>query len=159
MFPELARMAARDDWRTMRRVVVRQLVVTLVGAGGIALVLLSVLPVLIELIFGTEVLSDIALFRLTVIASLVTLAGFLLNPAFLSAGKAGTLLAIQAGAVLVFAAIALLAMPVLGLVAIGYALLGFHLAQHGLLLLIGRRLIGKRIRRNRAAGVAGSAPG
>lgn len=159
LFPELSRMAARDDWRSMRRLVVRQITVTLAGAGGIALVLLSALPVLIELVFGTELLRDIALFRLTVVASLVALAGFLLNPAFLSAGKAGTLLVIQAGAVLVFAAIALLAMPVVGLVAIGYALLGFQLAQHGLLLLIGRTLIRKRIRRSRTAGAAGSAPG
>lgn len=151
MFPELSQWLPVMTG-SMRRIVVRQLVVTLVGAGAIALVLLSVLPVLFELIFGTE------LFRLTVVASLVALAGFLLNSAFLSAGMAGTLLVIQAGAVLVFAAIALSAMPVVGLVAIGYALLRFQLAHHELLLLIGRTLIRKRIRRSRMAGAAGSAP-
>ena len=159
MFPELSRMAARNDWRTMRRVLVRQLVVTLAGVGGVALVLVVALPVLVDLIFGAELVSEVALFRLTVLASLIAFAGFLLEPAFLSAGKAGMLLAIQLVAIVVFMTTALSTMHILGTIAFGYALLGYQLAEHGLLFLVGRKLIRKRIRQSSKTVAAGRAPG
>ena len=146
MLPELSRMAARDDWRTMHHVLLRQLVVSAVALGALGLVLLGALPVLIELVFGPELLAEIWLFRLAALGSLVALAGFLLEPAFLSAGRAGTILALQAAAILVFVAIGLPTLHPLGLVGLGLALLGYQLAFNGLLLLVGRKLLRKRMR-------------
>lgn len=151
MFPELSRMAARDDWAGMRHVLLRQLGVSLVVLVGLGVVMLAGLPLLITLVFGPELLGEIWLFRLAVLGSLVALTGFLLEPAFLSAGKAGTLLAIQAGAILVFVAIAVPTLHPVGLIGLGCALLGYHLAYNGTLLLVGRKLIARRIRRGPAA--------
>jgi O-antigen/teichoic acid export membrane protein len=157
MFPELARMAARDDWRTMHRVMLRQLGVSAVALGAVAVVLLGGLPALIELVFGPELLADVWLFRLAALSSLVALGGFLLEPAFLSAGRAGTILALQAAATVVFVAIALATLQPVGLVGLGWALLGYQLAVNGLLLLVGRKLLRKRMRRSGMA--AGTTPG
>jgi O-antigen/teichoic acid export membrane protein len=159
MFPELSRMAARNDWAGMRQVLLRQLVVSAAVLAGLGVVLFAGLPLLIRLAFGPELLGDIWLFRLAVLGALIALAGFLLEPAFLSAGKAGTLLAIQAGAIMVFVAIGLPTLLSVGLVGLGFALLAYHVAYNGLLLLVGRRLIRKRIRRSRHAAPAGPAAG
>jgi len=154
MFPELSRMVAHGDWVAMRHVLLRQLLVSLVVLSGVAIVLLAALPVLIELVFGPELLSEIWLFRLAILGSLVALAGFLLEPAFLSAGKAGTLLTIQTAGILVFVAIAVMTLHTIGLIGLGFALLGYHVTYHGFLLLVGRGLIAKRIRRSGEAAAA-----
>lgn len=150
LFPELSRLAARGDWEQMRGLLKRQLAVSALVLCGVAVILFAVLPLLVRVVFGVEASDEIWLFRLAVLGGLIALGGFLLEPAFLSANKPGTVLLIQIVGITTFVAIAVLSYPVVGLTGLGLALLGYHISYQALLLLIGRKLLSKRIRRRRA---------
>jgi len=150
LFPDFARLAARDDWVLLRQILNRLLRVSLpvlVGLGG---VLFALMPAIVGTLFGDELLGEMWLFRLLLVGALIRILGFALEPAFLSANKAGTSLLIQLAATLVYVMIAVPGLGPLGLTAIGLGMLGFHVAYLGLFLGLGRRLLRKRIRRVRA---------
>lgn len=154
LFPEFSRLAARDDWVSIRRILKKQLALTGMALAVFAAVLFAVLPFAVEFLFGRELVDEIWLFNLLIAGSLLRVLGFALEPAFLSANKAGTLLVIQLIATAVFVAIALPLLGPMGLVAIGLGMLGFHVVYFALFMVIGRRLLKKRIRRSRAAEAA-----
>lgn len=150
LFPELSRLAAREEWLQMRSLLKGQLVVSTAVLLVVATILLALLPLGIRLIFGAEAAEETWLFRLAVIGGLLALLGFLLEPAFLSANKPGTLLLTQIAGIVAFVVVALVSYPIVELTGLGLALLAYHLTYQALMLLIGRKLLKKRIRRSRA---------
>lgn len=150
LFPELSRMAARGDWVAMRSALLRQMAVTASVLSVVVAVLLFFLPALVTLIFGDQAGAEAWLFRFVLLGAAVSLCGFLMEPAFLSANKPGTLLLMQIAAILSFVLVATLGYPMIGLTALGLGLLGYHIAQQTLMVVIGRRLLKKRIRRGAA---------
>ena len=163
LFPEFSRLAARGDWLVLRRIMTRVLGVTALVLTGIGAALFAVLPELVALLFGAELLDAIWLFRLLLAGAMIRMLGFALEPAFLSANKAGTSLLIQFAATGVYVAIAAPGLGPLGLTAIGVGMLGFNITHLVLFLGLGGRLLGKRIRRGRmraaGPGEAGGAGG
>lgn len=155
LFPEFARLAAQNDWVTLRKILKKQLVLTGNVLLALAIVVYIALPFAVDFLFGSEVLSEIWLFRLLIAGALLRILGFALEPAFLSASKSGTLLLIQLVATLAFVVIAYPWLRSIGLVAIGWGMLAFNVVYLLLLLLIGRRLLVKRVRRARARFTAG----
>jgi hypothetical protein len=95
-------------------------------------------------------LGEILLFQLLIAGATIRMLGFALEPAFLSANKAGTSLVIQLVAAAIYAVIAGVGLDPLGLAAIGYGMVAFHVTYLALYIGIGRRLLRKRIRRARA---------
>lgn len=152
LFPELSRMAVRGEWVEMRGLLKRQLVVSAAVLSCAAVVLFALLPLGVRLIFGAEAGEEIWLFRLVVIGGLIALLGFLLEPAFLSANKPGTLLLVQVAGIVAFVAVAVVSYPLIELTGLGLALLAYHVTYQALMFLIGRKLLKKRIRRSRATG-------
>lgn len=159
LFPDFSRLAAKGDWVALRRIMTRLLGLTALGLAGIGTVLFALLPELVGLLFGEALLDELWLFRLLLAGAMIRVLGFALEPAFLSANKAGTSLLIQLAATAVYVAIAAPALGPLGLTAIGIGMVGFHLTYLALFLGLGRRLLRRRIRRARAAeGASPAAP-
>jgi O-antigen/teichoic acid export membrane protein len=117
-----------------------------VVGGGI---LFAVLPIVVELAFGADLLAHIWLFRLLIMAALINILGFALHHAMFSANKGGTALLIQIAAMAVYAVIMLGGLWVIGLNAVGFGMIGFALVSRGLSVWIGRGLLKKRIKRSK----------
>ncbi|PKP77399.1 MAG: hypothetical protein CVT81_09665 [Alphaproteobacteria bacterium HGW-Alphaproteobacteria-3] len=145
LLPDYARLSGRGEWSMLRDVLVQQLRVTVVAVALVGGVLFAVLPLVVELAFGADMLAHIWLFRLLLLATLIQTVGFSLNHAMYSASKGGTALLIQLGAVIVYAAILAGSIGPLGLNAVGVATVAFALVLRGVTLVIGHRLLKKRI--------------
>jgi len=150
MFPELSRIVARGDWTEMRRILTWQLAVSTLILGVLGGVILIFLPEAIRLIFGAEAGQEKWLFRLMALGALIHLTGFLMEPAFLSANKPGTVLLIQFAAITMFVLVAAASYARLELSGLGLAFLTYHVVNLALLVAIGRKLLLKRQRRARS---------
>jgi O-antigen/teichoic acid export membrane protein len=149
LLPDFSRLSGRGDWAGLRRMVVQQIKVAaifVVVGGGI---LFAVLPIVVELAFGADLLAHIWLFRLLIMAALINIRGFALHHAMFSANKGGTALLIQIAAMAVYAVIMLGGLWVIGLNAVGFGMIGFALVSRGLSVWIGRGLLKKRIKRSK----------
>lgn len=149
LLPDFSRLSGRGDWAGLRTLVVQQIKVAaifVVVGGGI---LFAVLPIVVELAFGADLLAHIWLFRLLIMAALINILGFALHHAMFSANKGGTALLIQIAAMTVYAVIMLGGIWVIGLNAVGFGMIGFALTSRGLSVWIGRGLLKKRIKRSK----------
>jgi len=149
LLPDFSRLSGRGDWAGLRTLVVQQIKVAaifVVVGGGI---LFAVLPIVVELAFGADLLAHIWLFRLLIMAALINILGFALHHAMFSANKGGTALLIQIAAMAVYAVIMLGGIWVIGLNAVGFGMIGFALTSRGLSVWIGRGLLKKRIKRSK----------
>lgn len=151
ILPDFSRLAARGDWTAMRHILGRQLRLTGFALAMFALLLGVLLPWLIDLLYGPEAAAEISLFRLMLLGAMLRFLGFAIEPAFLSADKVGTAFLIEFAAVVLYVAIAVPGLHLYGLTAMGVATLGFYTLYLSLLLVIGRRLLDRRIRRAAAA--------
>lgn len=159
LFPDFARLAQGGDWPLMRQIMVRQLRLTALGLGAIAVLLFGLLPWLVVALYGAEVAVEIWLFRLLLLAAMLRFLSFAIEPAFMTAGKAGTLLAVELAATLVYLALVFGLLPGSGLIAMGVAMLAFQFGYLASTLAIGWRLLAHRIARPAAeAGSAGPPP-
>lgn len=147
LLPDYSRLTGRGDWAGFRSLLVQQIRMTAVFVLAVGIVLFSILPFLVSRLFGPEMLDHIWLFRLLIITSLVNILGFSLQHALFSANKGGTALLIQFAAILVYAVIMLSGLWVIGLNAVGLGMVGFAVTSRGLTLVIGRKLLNKRIKR------------
>lgn len=150
LFPDFSRLAAAGDWVLLRRIMARLLGIAALVMAGLAALLFAVLPDIVRLLFGAALLEEIWLFRLMLAGAMIRVLGFALEPAFLSADKAGTSLLIQLAATAVYVAIAAPGLGPLGLTAIGVGMVGFHVTYLALFLRVGTRLIARRIKRGQA---------
>jgi O-antigen/teichoic acid export membrane protein len=148
MLPDYSRLSGRGDWTGLRDLLVKQLKITAIAAIGGGLILFAVLPLVVELLFGAKMLVHIWLFRLLLLTALINTFGFSLHHAMFSANKGGTALLIQLAAMSVYFTIMFSGIWVIGLNAIGLAMIGFAITARGLTLVIGRRLLKKRINRS-----------
>jgi len=149
LLPDFSRLSGRGDWAGLRTLVVQQIKVAaifVVVGGGI---LFAVLPIVVELAFGADLLAHIWLFRLLIMAALINILGFALHHAMFSANKGGTALLIQIAAMTVYTVIMLGGLWVIGLNAVGFGMIGFALTSRGLSVWIGRGLLKKRIKRSK----------
>lgn len=147
ILPDFARLAARGEWSAMRRILGRQLRLTGLVLAALALLLGVLLPWLLDELYGPEAVAEIGLFRLMILGAMLRFLGFAIEPAFLSANKAGTAFLIEFAALVPYLAIALSGLQQYGLPAMGWATLAFHVTYLGLFLVIGRRLLDRRVRR------------
>ncbi|MEM7505397.1 MAG: lipopolysaccharide biosynthesis protein [Pseudomonadota bacterium] len=149
IFPEFARLTARKEWGKIRAIFKRQIALTFLLASALTVILMIALPLLVDQLFGAEVADHLWLFRLLIIGAMISLLGFAIQPAFLSANKAGTMLALQVIATAVFIGSAFVGYLAWGLDGTGFGLVGYAVTLQTCSLLIGRRLLQKRIRRVR----------
>ena len=156
LFPEFSVMAARQDWKALRRVLSKQLKVTALVIGGITLVAFVVLGPLVNVLFGPQLLNDLWLFRMLIFGSVFTVIGFALEPAFYSAGRAGTALALQFVAMLLFYGVLWVWLDTWRLDAVGAATLAYQVFHMTSLALIGRRILNRRVRALRPPPASGS---
>lgn len=159
LFPDFARLAEGGDWRLMRQLLARQLRLTALGLVGLGLLLFGLLPWLVATLYGAEVAVEIWLFRLLLLGAMLRFLAFAVEPAFMTAGRPGTLLAVEMAATLLYLALVLGLLPGAGLVAMGVAMLAFQCVYVGATLTIGRRLLARRIARPAAhSGSTGTPP-
>ncbi len=148
LLPDYSRLSGRGDWTGLRDLLVQQLRITVIGVVGVGVILFTLLPFLVEQLFGTGMLEHIWLFRLLLLTALINTMGFSLHHAMFSANKGGTALLIQLAAMIVHFTVMFSGLWVIGLNAVGFAMLGFAITSRGLSLWIGRRLLKKRIKRS-----------
>lgn len=148
--PEFARLAAANDWVTFRRLIGRQIRIMALVMGGLGAVIFAGLGPLLSAVYGPVVLDDIWLFRLLLAATLIMTVFFSFGPAMLSAAKPGTLVAVRILSVGVYVGVALACLEAWGLLAVGIGVLVSRAVSLTLIVLIGRRLLRRRIRRSRA---------
>ncbi|MEM8791726.1 MAG: lipopolysaccharide biosynthesis protein [Pseudomonadota bacterium] len=153
IFPEFARLTAKGEWAKIRAIFKRQIALTFLLAAALTVVLMAILPILVDQLFGEEVAGNLWLFRLLIIGAMIGLLGFAIQPAFLSANKAGTMLLLQMLATAVFIAAAFAGYKAWGLDGTGFGLIGYALTFQTCSMLIGLHLLKKRIRR--ATGATG----
>lgn len=159
LLPDFSRLSGHGNWAGLRDVLKQQFKVTTISVLGLGVVLFAVLPLVIEALFGAEMLVHVWLFRLMLIAALINILTFSLYHALFSANKGGTALLIEIFGMAVYAVILLAGLPGMGLIAAGVATIAFSATSRGLALFIGGRLLKKRIRRaRRAAADAGAHP-
>lgn len=144
--PEFALLAGAGNWRVFRKLLVKQLAVTSLLIGGIAVLLFPLLGPLLSLIYTEAILPDIWLFRLLIVAALISMISFSFEPALLATARAGTLLAIRAAAASVFIATGLLLIEPFGLIAVGVAYVLAQLVDLALFAVLGGRMLAKRVR-------------
>lgn len=147
--PEFAKLVAKGDWVTFRKIITHQLKITGIFLIVAGVVLFSTLSLILEIVYGKEVLTDIWLFRLLLVYSLLKILTFTFSPALLSANKPGTLLLIRSAAVLFYCLLAVSLIGQFGLTAIGFSAVLSHLLFMAIITFTGKRLLKKRIRKNR----------
>ncbi|VAW01768.1 hypothetical protein MNBD_ALPHA07-550, partial [hydrothermal vent metagenome] len=153
LLPDYSLLSGRGDWTGLRDLLVKQIRITAITVLGGGVVLFAVLPLLVQQLFGAELLAHIWLFRLLLLTALINTLGFSLSHAMFSANKGGTALLIQLSAMAVYFTVLFGGLWVIGLNAVGFAAIGFAIVSRGLSLLIGRRLLKKRIKRSRATDI------
>ncbi len=146
--PEFARLRGAGDWTMFRALLWRQLRLSALVVGCVGVLLMVVLGPLLVAIYGKEILPDVWLFRLMILATLVSMAAFSFEPALLSAAKAGTLLAIRVLAAAVFIVSGWLLLDRFGLISMGLAYVLAQLVDVTLFAVLGGRLLAKRVRRS-----------
>jgi O-antigen/teichoic acid export membrane protein len=149
LLPDYSLLSGRGDWTGLRDLLVKQIRITAITVLGGGVILFAILPLLVEQLFGTELLAQIWLFRLLLLTALINTLGFSLHHAMFSANKGGTALLIQLAAMSVYFAVMFSGLGLIGLNAVGFAAIGFAIISRGLSLLIGRRLLKKRIKRSK----------
>ena len=147
IFPEFARLAAKGDWLTFRKLLARQLMATAAVVGGLGLVLFALLEPLLAAVYTRTILDEIWLFRILILSAALSMITFAFEPAMLSANKPGTLLIIRAIPALLFIATVVPAVDSQGLIAVGYGSLVVQVSHLLLSVILGSRLMNKRLRR------------
>lgn len=102
VFPEIGRLRAEGRGRALDGLMLRALAAGTAGAAAIGLALWLGGGPLLTLTFGAEALAARDAMVLAGAASALVVWGFALDPALLAAGRAGTALAIQTVAALIF---------------------------------------------------------
>lgn len=121
IYPEFARLVAAGDLARLRELVVR-----LLGVAGVAAVVcLATLvlagPLLLQIIGGDQAQAAYPILLWLGAAALLEFWAVPLEPALVSAGRAGTALAVRLAAIAVFVPVLLVAIDRLGLVGAGVA--------------------------------------
>jgi O-antigen/teichoic acid export membrane protein len=151
MLPDYSLLSGREDWTGLRDLLVKQIKITAITVLGGGVIMFAVLPILVEQLFGAEMLEHIWIFWLLLLTSLINTLGFSLHHAMFSANKGGTALLIQLAAITVYAIILFSLLWVIGLNAVGWAMIGFAITSRGLTVFVGRRLLKKRVKRTSRA--------
>lgn len=145
--PEFAKLAAKGEWKTFRKILSKQLKIT----GGILLALsLFMFPLLspiVNFIYGPEALEHIWLFRFLLVFVFLKILAFTFDPAILAANKPGTLLLVRIMVSISYCSIALALLFDYGTGAIGFAAMVSQMVYILIFLVFGRKLLRKRVRK------------
>lgn len=145
IFPEFARLTAKGEWRKIQAIFKQQIAYTFIFATAATAVLMTILPFVVAQSFGPELSAHLWLFRLLIIGAMINLLGFAIQPAFLSANKAGTMLLLQLLGSAAFIGACFAGYSAWGLDGVGFGLVGYALVFQFCSFVIGRRLLSKRI--------------
>lgn len=145
--PEFTRLAAGGDWGTFRDLLVKQMKLTALVVGGIGTVLFVLLGPLLAAVYGEALLENIWLFRILIFNALLASVFFSVVPAFLSVAKAGTVLTINAVSAVIYMVVTFALLEAHGLLAVGYGVIASTLISLPLNVILGGRLLRKRLRR------------
>ncbi len=145
--PEFAKLVAKGDWLTFRKILSKQLKVTGTLLVVASLVLFSTLSLILEFIYGPEVLPNIWLFRFLLVFALLKVLTFTFEPAILSANKPGTLLIIRTTVAVIYCIIGLSLVKQWGIEAAGFAAMVCQIIYIFIFWLSGRKLLKKRVRK------------
>lgn len=148
IFPDIAKLAAQQDWIVIRKLLLKQIRVTALILLGISAILFPILPWLIDLLFGGELSDATLLFYVLVGGVFISVLGFALEPIMLSANKPGTVLVMSLIAILIYVVISVVFYTSLGVIAFALGLLGYYISYHALFMTVGMRLLAKRRRRS-----------
>jgi|GEM_PF-3595813 len=145
IFPEVAKLTAQKEWKSIRKLVLKLLRNTAIALIGLMIFLLLALPWLIELLYGKELIEQITLFRIHIIAAIISILSFMLQPLLLSANKSGTVLSITAICVVVYVLVSGFLVTHVGILAFAYGLIAYFTCYLLVTLGISMRLIKKRL--------------
>lgn len=149
--PEFAKLVAKGDWITFRKIISRQLKVTGLMLVAASVILFALLNVILETIYGKEILQYIWLFRFLVVFVLLKVLSFTFDPAILAANKPGTLLIIRVVVALFYCGIGLSFIQSYGLAAAGFAMMLSQVIYLAIFGFFGRKLLAKRVKKMRTA--------
>ncbi len=145
--PEFAKLVAKGDWVTFRKIISRQLKITsflLIVAAAILFVLLDFI---LETIYGKEILQYIWLFRFLLVFVLLKVLVFTFDPAILAANKPGTLLIVRLVVAVSYCLIGLALLQSWGLASAGFAMMISQIIYLAIFVFFGKKLLKKRIRK------------
>jgi len=123
IYPEFARLSARNDLPAIRQLMFRSM--ALMTAAGAVIVIPLVLfgRALLGLIFGPELEAAYGLMVLLALAAVIRLLSFPLEPALISTGRVGMALRVRAASVTVFLVALFTLIPRMGLIGSGIAMI------------------------------------
>lgn len=147
IFPDIAMLSAKSDWRAIRKLVLRLLRTTALLLLGAAAVLFPILPWLVELLFGSEFSDHIWLFRILLAGVLISVLGFAFGPWLLSANKSGVVLVISYIAIVFYVIIAGSLYQGYGTLAFAWGLLGYYALYEAMFISVGLILLARRHRK------------
>lgn len=145
--PEFAKLAASGDWRTFRTLILHQLALSAAVIGVLGAILFACLGTVLEIVYGPEILGAIWLFRLLLLATMLTMITFSFEPALLSANKPTLLIALRASAAGVYAAVGFAFLREFGILSLGIAFLCSQTAYVASFVWFGARMLRKRMAR------------
>lgn len=148
IFPEMAKLTVEKEWHSIRKLIMKLLRINLKLVAVIGFILMLSIPLLIDLLYGPELEEYAWLFRIHVLASLVGILGFTLEPFLLSANKPGTVLIITLFCLTIYLLVCGLLYSQLGLLAFAIGVLSFSVVRIGVSMGISMRLLGKRRRKS-----------
>jgi len=148
--PEFAKLVAKGDWITFRKILSRQLKVTGLMLVAAAVVLFTSLGFILETIYGKEILQYTWLFRFLLVFVLLKILAFTFDPAILAANKPGTLLIIRLIVALSYCVIVLALLQAWGLASAGFAMMISQIIYLAIFVFFGKKLLKKRIRKMRS---------
>lgn len=123
IYPELARLSARNAIAEMRRFMLRAALLAGMGASVLAALLVVAGPWLLLVVAGANFSPAYGVMVLMGVAAAIKLWAFPLEPMLISSGKAGLALQIRVMATIIYIGLLFLLCPVYGLPGAGVALL------------------------------------
>lgn len=123
IFPEIARMEARGQRRSLMKLISRTALLSAAFLGAVVLALIFAGEFLLATVFGADAAGAYGFLVASGAAASILAIGFPFEPALLSLGLVRPVLMTIGAATLIFAVVATLAMQPLGLVGVGLALL------------------------------------
>ena len=145
--PEFAKLVAKGDWITFRKILSKQLKITGTLVLGASILLFSSLSLVLEFVYGADVLPHIWLFRLLLVFSLLKVLTFAFEPAILSANKPGTLVSIRTLVAAIYSVIGLSLVGRYGIESAGIAALVCQVIYTLIFAFMGKKLLKKRIKK------------
>ena len=125
----------------------KQLALTALVIGAAGAVLFAVLDLVLSLVYGAEILDAIWLFRILILASMLTMLTFSFEPALLSVNKPTLLLALRVFSAAIYAVVGLSLLGELGILSMGIAFLASQTVYVVSCIWFGARILKKRLRR------------